>query len=267
MESLMEEYRHVDGIKIAPSGRMSVSLFRSGETIDGHVRTQMEELWTIEEVDFNIQGLTMECFLPPASLQEGKKRMNYMHNSKNKSGYKNVSMNVIYTTCFQSTKKECKRNSEASKRFFDDIMRSNMSPTEFTFNIMIDFLCKEVDLETTRECGELEEAERLLGEMKMVDCKHDVIIYTALINCLCKCRKVPKSLGYLNEMRRNDIRPNVVNFSTFIDAFCKEGMMNEAMKFFVDMRIRGLTPNEFTYTSLIDGNCKADNLKEALIAG
>ncbi|XP_020273681.1 uncharacterized protein LOC109848538 [Asparagus officinalis] len=72
MESLIEDYRHVDGIKIAHSGRTAVSLFRFGETTDGHVRTQMEEIWTVEEVDFNIQGLSMDCFLPPADLQEEK---------------------------------------------------------------------------------------------------------------------------------------------------------------------------------------------------
>lgn len=30
----------------------------------------MEEVWSIEEVDFNIMGLTMDCFLPPADLNK-----------------------------------------------------------------------------------------------------------------------------------------------------------------------------------------------------
>ena len=29
----------------------------------------MEEVWAIEEVDFNIKGLSMDCFLPPADLK------------------------------------------------------------------------------------------------------------------------------------------------------------------------------------------------------
>jgi len=32
----------------------------------------MEEAWTIEEVDFNIQGLSMDCFLPPGDLKDEK---------------------------------------------------------------------------------------------------------------------------------------------------------------------------------------------------
>lgn len=30
----------------------------------------MEEVWDIEEVDFNIKGLSMDCFLPPGDLKK-----------------------------------------------------------------------------------------------------------------------------------------------------------------------------------------------------
>ena len=76
MEPLIEDYRFIDGINIANSGRTSVSLFRFGETSDGHTRTRMEECWTVEEVDFNIQGLSMDCFLPPGDLKEAKEGCN-----------------------------------------------------------------------------------------------------------------------------------------------------------------------------------------------
>lgn len=72
MESLMEDYRPIDGINIAHGGRTTVSLFRFGDTTDGNTRTRMEETWTVEEVDFNIWGLSMECFLPPGDLKEEK---------------------------------------------------------------------------------------------------------------------------------------------------------------------------------------------------
>ncbi|KAG6530971.1 uncharacterized protein LOC122047151 [Zingiber officinale] len=70
MESHIEDYRTIDGVNIAHAGRTNVSLFRFGETNDGHTRTRMEETWTVEEVDFNIWGLSMECFLPPGDLKE-----------------------------------------------------------------------------------------------------------------------------------------------------------------------------------------------------
>ncbi|KAL2558082.1 hypothetical protein Fot_02842 [Forsythia ovata] len=68
MESLIQDYRTIDGVNIAHAGRTSVSLFRFGEDSESHNRTRMEEIWSIEEVDFNIKGLSIDCFLPPADL-------------------------------------------------------------------------------------------------------------------------------------------------------------------------------------------------------
>ncbi|KAJ3680763.1 hypothetical protein LUZ60_015252 [Juncus effusus] len=74
MESSLSDYKTIDGVNIAHSGRTSASLFRFGESNEGHGRTKshMEETWEIEEVDFNIVGLSMDCFLPPSDLKEQK---------------------------------------------------------------------------------------------------------------------------------------------------------------------------------------------------
>ncbi|XP_057789031.1 uncharacterized protein LOC131005927 [Salvia miltiorrhiza] len=69
MESLIQDYRTVEGVNVAHSGRTCVSLFRFGESSDSHTRTRMEEIWSVEEVDFNIRGLSIDCFLPPADLK------------------------------------------------------------------------------------------------------------------------------------------------------------------------------------------------------
>ncbi|GAB4831882.1 hypothetical protein Ancab_005897 [Ancistrocladus abbreviatus] len=70
MESSIQDYRTIDGVNIAHSGRTSVSLFRYGENSENHSRTRMEEVWSIEEIDFNIKGLSIDCFLPPADLKK-----------------------------------------------------------------------------------------------------------------------------------------------------------------------------------------------------
>ncbi|KAF2324146.1 hypothetical protein GH714_008348 [Hevea brasiliensis] len=49
--------------------RSVVTLFRFGDTAMSHTRTRMEEAWAIEEVAFNVPGLSMDCFIPPAELR------------------------------------------------------------------------------------------------------------------------------------------------------------------------------------------------------
>ncbi|GAB2293826.1 hypothetical protein Dimus_028038 [Dionaea muscipula] len=69
INSYLDDYRPVEGIMIAHSGRSVVTLFRFGETAMSHTKTRMEEAWTIEEVAFNIPGLSVDCFIPPAELR------------------------------------------------------------------------------------------------------------------------------------------------------------------------------------------------------
>lgn len=69
INSFLDDYRPVDGVMIAHSGRSIVTLFRFGDTAMSHTRTRMEEAWAIEEVAFNVPGLSVDCFIPPAELR------------------------------------------------------------------------------------------------------------------------------------------------------------------------------------------------------
>lgn len=71
INSFLEDYRPVEGIMIAHSGRSVVTLFRFGEMAMSHTKARMEEAWSIEEVAFNVPGLSMDCFIPPAELKSG----------------------------------------------------------------------------------------------------------------------------------------------------------------------------------------------------
>ncbi|XVE93468.1 hypothetical protein REPUB_Repub01dG0195500 [Reevesia pubescens] len=71
INSYLDDYRPVEGIMIAHSGRSVVTLFRFGEVAMSHTKTKMEEAWTIEEVAFNIPGLSIDCFIPPGDLRCG----------------------------------------------------------------------------------------------------------------------------------------------------------------------------------------------------
>ncbi|KAG4159995.1 hypothetical protein ERO13_D02G206200v2 [Gossypium hirsutum] len=68
INTFLEDYHPVEGIVIAHSGHTVVTLFRFGEVAMNHTKTKMEETWTIEEVAFNIPGLSVDCFIPPSDL-------------------------------------------------------------------------------------------------------------------------------------------------------------------------------------------------------
>ncbi|KAK3038120.1 hypothetical protein RJ639_029574 [Escallonia herrerae] len=68
MESVLEDYRYIDGINIAHSGKTAATIYRYGKALNH--RGKIEETWRIEEVDFNICGLSMDCFLAPADVKK-----------------------------------------------------------------------------------------------------------------------------------------------------------------------------------------------------
>lgn len=68
-ESLIQDYRTINGVNIAHGGRTTLWLSSFDENnTESHSRSRMEEIWSIEEIDFNVKGLSTDCFLPPAEL-------------------------------------------------------------------------------------------------------------------------------------------------------------------------------------------------------
>ncbi|MCO5561143.1 hypothetical protein L7F22_014764 [Adiantum nelumboides] len=68
IESTLREYKVVDGITLSHAGQSVVTLLRFGDEAASHTRTRIEETWSIEEVAFNVPGLTSEFFIPPGEV-------------------------------------------------------------------------------------------------------------------------------------------------------------------------------------------------------
>ncbi|WCJ28628.1 hypothetical protein M5689_010313 [Euphorbia peplus] len=66
--SSIGDYKDVDGVLIAHQGRSIATVFRFEEESVQHSRTRMEEIWRIDDVVFNVPGLSFDCFIPPADI-------------------------------------------------------------------------------------------------------------------------------------------------------------------------------------------------------
>ena len=71
MSTKIEDYRMVDGVMIAHAGTSTVIITRFGDNLRaGPAITRLEESWTIDDVAFNVPGLSLDCFIPPKELQK-----------------------------------------------------------------------------------------------------------------------------------------------------------------------------------------------------
>lgn len=80
-------------------------------------------------------------------------------------------------------------------------------PNVFTFNIVIDFLCKE---------GELVEARALFVRMKAMGCSPDVVTYNSLIDGYGKCGELEEVELLVSEMRKSGCAADVVTYNALI---------------------------------------------------
>ncbi|KAB1222431.1 hypothetical protein CJ030_MR2G028759 [Morella rubra] len=70
MSTRIEDYRTIDGVMIAHDGQSSVTITRFGDNLkSGPAITRMEETWAIDDLAFNVPGLSIDCFIPPEEVQ------------------------------------------------------------------------------------------------------------------------------------------------------------------------------------------------------
>ncbi|KAL9232476.1 hypothetical protein vseg_007586 [Gypsophila vaccaria] len=70
MGSKIEDYRTTEGVMIAHSGQTHAIITRFGDNFkSGPTILRMEEAWVIDDVAFNVQGLSMDCFIPPQEVK------------------------------------------------------------------------------------------------------------------------------------------------------------------------------------------------------
>ncbi|XP_059626248.1 pentatricopeptide repeat-containing protein At3g07290, mitochondrial [Cornus florida] len=133
-------------------------------------------------------------------------------------------------------------------RVFDIMCKRDVcSPNSVTYSILIHCLC---------EAGKLEEAFRLMEEMKEKGCQPSTRTYTVLIKAVCDAGLMDKAIGLFDEMAMKGCKPNVHTYTVLIDRLCGEGKIEEANGMFRKMLKDGLFAGTVTYNALINGYCK-----------
>ncbi|XP_042048415.1 uncharacterized protein LOC121794354 [Salvia splendens] len=77
MSTKVDDYRPVEGMMIAHSGQSSVVITRFGDNLRaGHGVTRMEESYSIDDLAFNVPGLSLDTFIPPQEMHKDYPQQN-----------------------------------------------------------------------------------------------------------------------------------------------------------------------------------------------
>ncbi|XP_006417529.2 pentatricopeptide repeat-containing protein At1g09820 [Eutrema salsugineum] len=139
-----------------------------------------------------------------------------------------------------------------------EMIRRKIQPNLFTFNIVINALCKT---------GKMNKAKDVMEDMKVYGFSPNVVSYNTIIDGYCKLGgigKMYKADAVLKEMVENNVSPNLTTFNILIDGFWKDDNYSGSMKVFKEMLDQDMMPNVITYNTLINGLCSGGKVSEAV---
>ncbi|CAH8339827.1 unnamed protein product [Eruca vesicaria subsp. sativa] len=143
---------------------------------------------------------------------------------------------------------------EEARKLLDAMSMGGCEPNEIVYDALIDGLCK---------VGKLEEAQEVKTEMSEHGFTATIYTYSSLIDRYFKMKRQDLVSKVLSKMLDN-CKPNVVIYTEMIDGLCKVGKTDEAYKLMKVMEENGCQPNVVTYTALIDGFGKIGKIETCL---
>ncbi|CAI9106206.1 OLC1v1005305C1 [Oldenlandia corymbosa var. corymbosa] len=134
----------------------------------------------------------------------------------------------------------------------------NCRPDMTAYNLVIRLLLEKGEID------ELEDACRLIKAMKGHGCLPNSIVYSALLDGLCKFGTFERAIEMLAEMEKEDgdTKPNVLTDTILIQNFCEKVQSMNGLRILDRMRDFGCKPNRITMRALIKGLCSEGHIDE-----
>jgi pentatricopeptide repeat protein len=89
-------------------------------------------------------------------------------------------------------------------------------------------------------------------EFHMSTIRNDGVLYSIIIDSLCKDRLVTEALNFLYEMMSKGIQPNLVTYNSLIQGLCNFGRWSEAKTLLNEMVQRKIMPDVHIFSILVD---------------
>ncbi|KAJ6411958.1 hypothetical protein OIU84_005094 [Salix udensis] len=112
--------------------------------------------------------------------------------------------------------------------------------------------------------GNISEAERVFGEMKVAGIKPNVYTYSIVIDSLCRCGQITRAHDVFAEMLDAGCQPNSITYNSLMRIHVKAGRTEKVLQVYNQMKRLGCEPDTVTYNFLIETHCKDENLEGAI---
>ncbi|KAI3523637.1 hypothetical protein L1887_01910 [Cichorium endivia] len=106
------------------------------------------------------------------------------------------------------------------------------------------------------------DAMKLFDKMRERGTVPEVVIYTSVVEELCKAQQLDEAMKVFKEMQSNNVVANAFSYGVLIQALCKGKRLKDALEFCTEMIEAGHYPDLVTFTSLLDAICAEKSIEE-----
>ncbi|KAI5668887.1 hypothetical protein M9H77_18740 [Catharanthus roseus] len=149
----------------------------------------------------------------------------------------------------------CKKRRAVEAQSFFDSLKGRFEPDVAMYTTLVHGWCR---------AGNISEAERIFGEMKMAGLQPNVYTYSIVIDALCRCGQITRAHDVFCEMIDIGCEPNVVTFNNLMRVHVKAGRTEKVLQVYNQMKRFSCMPDVITYNFLIDSHCRDGNRDEAI---
>ncbi|KAK6939301.1 Pentatricopeptide repeat [Dillenia turbinata] len=149
----------------------------------------------------------------------------------------------------------CKKRRASEAQSFFDSLKDKFEPDVVVYTSLVHGWCR---------AGNISEAERVFGEMKMAGIKPNVYTYSIVIDALCRCGQITRAHDVFAEMIDVGCEPNSITFNNLMRVHVKAGRTEKVLQVYNQMKRLNCPADIITYNFLIDTHCKDMNLEEAI---
>ncbi|XXG71241.1 hypothetical protein AAC387_Pa07g0539 [Persea americana] len=159
------------------------------------------------------------------------------------------SFNALLTAALES-----KDYDTVTKLFHELSDEISVEPNIFSYNILIQALCK---------MGSLSSTFSVLESMEKNGVKPNLITFDSLLNAFYNASQFSDAKKVWDEMEKSVCVPDVMIYNAKLRGLVSEGNTEEAVKLVDKLRDQGLEPDVFSFNALMKGYCDNGNLEEA----
>ncbi|XP_057983180.1 pentatricopeptide repeat-containing protein At1g20300, mitochondrial [Malania oleifera] len=149
----------------------------------------------------------------------------------------------------------CKKRRASEAQSFFDSLKDRFEPDVVVYTSLVHGWCR---------AGNISEAERVFGEMKMSGIQPNVYTYSIVIDALCRSGQITRAHDVFAEMIDVGCDPNSITFNNLMRVHVKAGRTEKVLQVYNQMKRLGCAADTITYNFLIESHIRDENLEEAM---